>query len=60
MDTLTNNLFEYGILGLWVAYMIYRDIKTNQRIRDIKIQPYTGKLFFLSDDGSLWKMEKNN
>ena len=30
------------------------------RIRDIKIQPYTGKLFFLSDDGSLWKMEKNN
>ena len=28
------------------------------RIRDIKIQPYTGKLFFLSDDGSLWKMEK--
>ena len=30
------------------------------RIRDIKIQPYTGKLFFLSDNGSLWKMEKNN
>ena len=30
------------------------------RIRDIKIQPNTGKLFFLSDDGSLWKMEKNN
>jgi len=30
------------------------------RIRDIKIQPSTGKLFFLSDDGSLWKMEKNN
>ena len=24
------------------------------RIRDIKIQPYTGKLFFLSDDCSLW------
>ncbi len=30
------------------------------RIRDIKIQPNTGKFFFLSDDGSLWKMEKNN
>ena len=30
------------------------------RIRDIKIQPNTGKLFFLGDDGSLWKMEKNN
>ena len=30
------------------------------RIRDIKIQPNTGKLFFLSDDGCLWKMEKNN
>ena len=30
------------------------------RIRDIKIQPNTGKLFFLSDDGSLWQMEKNN
>ena len=30
------------------------------RIRDVKIQPNTGKLFFLSDDGSLWKMEKNN
>ena len=30
------------------------------RIRDIKIQPNTGKLFFLSDDGSIWKMEKNN
>ena len=29
------------------------------RIRDIKIQPNTGKLFFLSSDG-LWKMEKNN
>ena len=29
-------------------------------IRDIKIQPNTGKLFFLSDDGSLWQMEKNN
>ena len=28
------------------------------RIRDIKIQPNTGKLFFLSDNGSLWKMEK--
>ena len=28
------------------------------RIRDVKIQPNTGKLFFLSDDGSLWKMEK--
>ena len=28
------------------------------RIRDIKIQPNTGKLFFLSDDGYLWKMEK--
>ena len=28
------------------------------RIRDIKIQPDTGKLFFLSDDGSFWKMEK--
>ena len=30
------------------------------RIRDIKIQPNTGKLFFLSDDGSLWQMKKNN
>ena len=30
------------------------------RIRDVKIQPNTGKLFFLSDDGSLWQMEKNN
>ena len=30
------------------------------RIRDIKTQPNTGKLFILSDDGSLWKMEKNN
>ena len=30
------------------------------RIRDIKIQPDTGKLFFLSDDGSLWQMKKNN
>ena len=30
------------------------------RIRDVKIQPNTGKLFFLSDDGYLWKMEKNN
>ena len=30
------------------------------RIRDIKIQPNTGKLFFLNDDGSLWQMEKNN
>ena len=28
------------------------------RIRDIKIQPNTGKLFFLSDDGSLWQMKK--
>ena len=28
------------------------------RIRDVKIQPNTGKLFFLSDDGNLWKMEK--
>jgi len=28
------------------------------RIRDIQIQPDTGKLFFLSDNGSLWKMEK--
>ena len=28
------------------------------RIRDIQIQPDTGKLFFLSDKGSLWKMEK--
>jgi quinoprotein glucose dehydrogenase len=27
------------------------------RIRDIQIQPNTGKLFFLSDKGSLWKME---
>ena len=28
------------------------------RIRDIQIQPDTGKLFFLSDKGFLWKMEK--
>ena len=28
------------------------------RIRDIQIQPNTGKLFFLSDNGSLWKLEK--
>ena len=28
------------------------------RIRDIQIQPGTGKLFFLSDEGYLWKMEK--
>ena len=28
------------------------------RIRDIQIQPNTGKLFFLSDQGSLWKLEK--
>ena len=28
------------------------------RIRDVKIQPNTGKLIFLSDDGYLWKMEK--
>ena len=28
------------------------------RIRDIQIQPNTGKLFFLSDKGSLWKLEK--
>jgi quinoprotein glucose dehydrogenase len=28
------------------------------RIRDIQVQPNTGKLFFLSDNGSLWKMEK--
>jgi quinoprotein glucose dehydrogenase len=27
------------------------------RIRDIQIQPNTSKLFFLSDEGSLWKME---
>ena len=40
---------------------IYEDIifKGNiGRIRDVKIQPNTGKLFFLSDDGYLWKMEK--
>ena len=30
------------------------------RIRDIQIQPNTGKLFFLSDEGSLWKMERKN
>ena len=28
------------------------------RIRDIQIQPNTGRLFFLSDTGSLWKLEK--
>jgi len=28
------------------------------RIRDIQIQPNTGKLFLLSDNGSLWKLEK--
>jgi len=28
------------------------------RIRDIQIQPNTGRLFFLSDKGSLWKLEK--
>jgi|TARA_Y100000590_G_scaffold431464_1_gene546301 glucose/arabinose dehydrogenase len=28
------------------------------RIRDIKIQKETGKIFLLSDSGSLWKMEK--
>ena len=28
------------------------------RIRDIKIHKDTGKIFFLTDDGSLWKMEK--
>ena len=28
------------------------------RIRDIQIQPDTGKLFFLSDKGTLWKMEQ--
>ena len=28
------------------------------RIRDIQVQPYTGKIFFLSDNGSLWKMDK--
>ena len=28
------------------------------RIRDIQIQPISGKLFFLSSSGSLWKVEK--
>ena len=28
------------------------------RIRDIQIQPSSGKLFFLSSSGSLWKVEK--
>ena len=28
------------------------------RIRDIQIQPRSGKLFFLSSSGSLWKVEK--
>ncbi|MDA7572640.1 PQQ-dependent sugar dehydrogenase [Candidatus Pelagibacter sp.] len=28
------------------------------RIRDIQIQPSSGKLFFLSSSGSLWKLEK--
>ncbi|MDC0031590.1 PQQ-dependent sugar dehydrogenase, partial [Candidatus Pelagibacter sp.] len=28
------------------------------RIRDIQIQPSSGKLFFLSSGGSLWKVEK--
>ena len=28
------------------------------RIRDIQVQPNTGKLFLLSDNGSLWKLEK--
>ena len=28
------------------------------RIRDIQIQPNSGKLFFLSSSGSLWKVEK--
>jgi len=28
------------------------------RVRDIQVQPNTGKLFLLSDNGSLWKLEK--
>ena len=28
------------------------------RIRDIQIQNNTGKIFMLTDNGSLWKMEK--
>ncbi len=28
------------------------------RIRDIKIHKDTGKIFFLTNDGALWKMEK--
>lgn len=28
------------------------------RIRDIQVQPSSGKLFFLSSSGSLWKVEK--
>ena len=48
--------------------LIFKDVKEVKediifknkigRIRDIQVQPYTGKLFFLSDNGSLWKMEK--
>ena len=28
------------------------------RIRDIQVHPYSGKIYFLSEDG-LWLMEKN-
>jgi len=28
------------------------------RIRDIKVEKKTGKIYLLSDEGSLWKLEK--
>ena len=36
MEKILEYLTEYGILGLWCAYMIYRDIRNCQRIRQIQ------------------------
>ena len=36
--------------------IIFKD--TIGRIRDIEIQENTGKIFLLTDQGSLWKLQK--
>jgi len=35
MEFNLETLFQYGVLGMWCAYMIYRDHKNQTQIRDL-------------------------
>jgi len=49
MESLADSLLQYGVLGLWVAYMIYRDVRLHQRLKELEEAHYKERQFYYNE-----------